>query len=226
MRSGAIRTGDSMGFWNWLFGRKPAPVIPIKTPPTYPPNFLAALEYTLQNEGGYSNNPNDYGKATNWGITKHDLSRWRGYQVSDSEVKAMGRHEAEAIYFKFYWQALSLDRVLDKKLAMALFDRGVLGGLTGVSRHVRAIFGFEEHAFDDAPNFLQQMELLNQAIPVAFIMVLADRCEAAHRARVQKDPSQKTFLFGWLRRVGRMRKELGDGSERVIEQWIKDASGR
>jgi lysozyme family protein len=217
-----------MGFWDWLFRRNPAPVVPIKppaTPPSYPARFLECLQYTFKNEGGFSDHPNDKGGPTNFGITQADLSRWRGYQVSASAVRAMPKSEAEAIYFAFYWKPLSLDRILDRKLTLMAFDLGIWGGLTGVSRIVRLALGYQEHAFDDAANFLQCMDRLNQADPIALTMKMADFCEATRRARVQREPNQKTFLLGWLRRVNRHRKELGDGSERPIEAWIYEAAG-
>lgn len=41
-------------------------------------NFDDAFTYTIGNEGGYSNDPNDSGGPTNFGITIGDLSRFLG----------------------------------------------------------------------------------------------------------------------------------------------------
>lgn len=51
------------------------------------------IDGILSIEGGYSNNPDDRGGETNWGITKA-TARANGYQ---GEMKALSREEAYAI---------------------------------------------------------------------------------------------------------------------------------
>jgi lysozyme family protein len=174
--------------------------------------FHKALEYTFKNEGGFSNIKEDKGGATNFGITRETLSKWRKYEVSPSQVEHMKRDEAEAIYKAWYWDAINLSKIENEHVAIALFDRAVLNGLAGVSRHVRVVLGRGERDGGDASNFNKEIEEINQTNPVAFVMRLADRCEAKHRAHVAADPDQQRFLPGWLNRVNRMRKELGDGT--------------
>lgn len=187
--------------------------------------FHKALAYTFKNEGGFSNVKEDKGGPTNFGITIHDLERWRKKELSAEEVQSMTRKEAEDIYLAWYWSPLQLDRIANEKVAVALFDRAVLNGLTGVSRHVRVVLGHPEKNPDTA-HFLALIDEVNATAPVPFIMRLADRCEQKHRERVAGDKTQARFLHGWLNRVNRMRRELGDGTEKQIEKWIKDASGR
>lgn len=177
-------------------------------PGTKPPaldTFHKALAYTFVNEGGFSNVKEDKGGATNFGIIREELARWRHHDVSASDVANMKREEAEAIYKAWYWDALKLDQIQNEKVAIALFDRSVLNGLTGVSRHVRNIFNWHK---DDAANFFPLIQDVNAEDPRTFVLKLADYCEAAHRQRVKNDSSQERFLKGWLNRVDRMRREL------------------
>lgn len=232
-----------MKFWEWiksLFKRsepvkevpRPAPHVELLKPrpdglgqlPSA--NFFQeALKYTFRNEGGFSNIKEDKGGATNFGIIREELARWRHHDVTAQDVKDLTRQEAEAIYRAWYWDALKLERITNQNMAVALFDRSVLNGVTGVSRHVRVVLGLGEFSDGDAANFDRHIDEVNLINPVAFVMRLADRCEAKHRQRVEQDHTQKRFLEGWLNRVNRMRRELGDGTEKPIEQWIKDASG-
>lgn len=215
-----------MGFFDWLFGRKKkAQAPPPRALKPKPARFIECLQYTFRNEGGFSNVKEDRGGPTNFGITQDTLSRWRGRNVSDTEVKYMDREEAEEIYLKWYWEPILLDRVLDRNVTVAIFDLALWGGLTGASRIVRLSLGFEEHAFDDAPNFTQIMDRLNQAEPSSLIAKMADYGEATRRARVQREPDQKIFLLGWLRRLNRIRKELAGVPEKPIEAWIYQAAG-
>ena len=44
-------------------------------------NFEASLSAVLKHEGGYADHPRDPGGATNLGITRATLARWRGRKV-------------------------------------------------------------------------------------------------------------------------------------------------
>lgn len=177
--------------------------------------FRKALAYTFQNEGGFSNVKEDRGGPTNFGITIHDLSRWRKKELTADDVKSMTRQEAEDIYWAWYWSPLHLDRIENENVAIALFDRGVLNGLTGVSRHVRVVCGKPERSPDTA-HFDPLIPEVNAMDPVDFVMKLADRCDLKHEATVKADPTQRRFLAGWKNRVNRMRRVLGDGTEKKV----------
>lgn len=167
--------------------------------------FHKALAYTFVNEGGFSNVKEDKGGATNFGIIREELARWRHHDVTPEDVRNMKRDEAEAIYKAWYWDKLNLSKIENEHVAMALFDRAVLNGLTGVSRHVKNVLGRPQ---DELPNFNAHIDEINLTNPKAFVLRLADFCEAAHRRRVQQDPTQQRFLKGWLARVERMKREL------------------
>lgn len=167
--------------------------------------FHKALAYTFVNEGGFSNVKEDKGGATNFGIIREELARWRHHDVTPEDVRNMKRDEAEAIYKAWYWDKLNLSKIENEHVAMALFDRAVLNGLTGVSRHVKNVLGRPQ---DELPNFNAHIDEINLTNPKAFVLRLADFCEAAHRRRVQQDPTQQRFLAGWLARIERMKREL------------------
>ncbi|HVV94700.1 MAG TPA: glycosyl hydrolase 108 family protein [Hyphomicrobiales bacterium] len=59
--------------------------------------FDACLRLVLLNEGGWSDDARDPGGATNRGITRATLARWRGRPASKMELRALGRAEAARI---------------------------------------------------------------------------------------------------------------------------------
>jgi lysozyme family protein len=77
----------------------------------------------IDREGGYSNNPNDAGGETNWGITA-SVARENGYAGS---MAAMTRDQAVAIYRTKFWAkpGLYLIGPLSEKVAEEMFDTGV-----------------------------------------------------------------------------------------------------
>ncbi len=208
-------------FLSWLkriFGIKDtyAPAVPVSEPvvlvPIDPATFFdAAFEYTMVNEGGYSDVPDDRGGKTNYGIIESEYARWLGRPVTEADMRNLTKTVAKQIYFKWYWSPLHIERITAKNVAIALFDRAVLNGLTGCSRHVRVVLGYEEKSNGDSANFDGLIAAVNKMDPITFVMKLADRCEAKHRRVVELDRSQARFLKGWLNRVNRMRRELGNG---------------
>jgi lysozyme family protein len=99
-------------------------------------NFDDALAHVLRFEGGYSDHPSDPGGATNLGITKADLERFRGHAVSKAEVKALTRDEAAEIYRRYYWAAAACDQ-LPEGIDLAVFDCAVNQGVGRASRYLR-----------------------------------------------------------------------------------------
>ncbi|MFC5067811.1 glycoside hydrolase family 108 protein [Flaviflagellibacter deserti] len=102
--------------------------------------FAQALDAVLRHEGGYIDHPSDPGGATNLGVTRATLSRWRGRAVSKAEVRALTRHEAAAVYRAFYWDEIAGD-ALPPGLDLAVFDYCVNSGPGRAARTLQVIVG-------------------------------------------------------------------------------------
>ena len=72
-------------------------------------NFQKAVDSVLASEGGYVDHPRDPGGATNRGITRAALARYRGTPVSNAEMRLLGVAEATVIYRENYWNAVRAD---------------------------------------------------------------------------------------------------------------------
>lgn len=83
-------------------------------------SFSKAIDFTLQWEGGYSNNPADPGKETNFGISK------KSYPHLD--IANLTREQAIEIYRRDYWDALGCDD-LPYPLDIIAFDTSVNCGV-------------------------------------------------------------------------------------------------
>lgn len=85
-------------------------------------HFHIALNATLHIEGGYSDDPNDSGGKTRYGITEA-VARAHGY---DGDMRELPFETAVAIAKQAYWDELSLDTVapLAPEIAYELFDSG------------------------------------------------------------------------------------------------------
>ena len=83
-------------------------------------NFQRALAFTLKWEGGYTNDPNDPGGETNFGVNKRDHP--------NEDIKGMTKERAGEIYLEEYWIPAGCDEVISPDDA-ALFDSAVNCGV-------------------------------------------------------------------------------------------------
>ena len=81
--------------------------------------FETAIAFVLSEEGGYSNDPNDPGGETNFGISKRSHP--------NVDIKNMTQDEAESIYKYLYWDACRCESLPDKLALAVLIAQGIKG---------------------------------------------------------------------------------------------------
>lgn len=92
--------------------------------------FEAALRYVLANEGGFVDNPNDIGGATNFGITYTSLSKFIGKPITLDYLKSLTQDIVFDFYKKTFWVPMVCD-TFSLPVACALFDTAVnMGQIT------------------------------------------------------------------------------------------------
>lgn len=137
--------------------------------------FNKALQFVLKWEGGYSNNPNDKGGATNKGITQNTYNTWlrsKGQNLKD--VRNITDSEVREIYYNNYWLKAGCPSMTDK-FAIIAFDTAVNMGVSRVSEFLKAA----EYKYPDK-FLLARIKKYNEFAKVG---------------------NQKVFLVGWLNRV-------------------------
>ena len=137
--------------------------------------FKKALRFVLNREGGYVNNPNDKGGATNKGITQNTYNAYlksKGRQARD--VRNITDAEVEDIYYSSYWLGAGCEK-MSPVFAVVCFDTAVNMGVGRVKP------------------FLQEAQYMDVD---AFILARIRKYN-----EFAKTPSQRGFLHGWLNRV-------------------------
>lgn len=155
-------------------------------------NFPACLRFTLQYEGGYVDHPRDPGGATNLGITRATLARWKGRPVTKAEVKALSKAEAAQIYEEYYWRPVRGDE-LPVGVDCVVFDYGVN---SGVGRAAIALQRCVSVA-DDGKIGPLTLKALEAVLPA----VLVDRVCAERMSFLTRLSTWRVFGKGWKRRV-------------------------
>jgi lysozyme family protein len=159
--------------------------------------FGPALDFTLPHEGGFSNNPSDKGGPTNYGITEATARR-NGYQ---GPMEALPLETAAGIYESEYWPGL--DELDSQAVASKIFDLRVNFGVAGGNR----IAQMAANELVDPPTTVDgrwgpdTVATINAADPASMLDELATAAAARYQAIVDRDPSQETFLRGWMRRA-------------------------
>jgi len=105
-------------------------------------NFDRCMAQVFASEGGFVDDPQDPGGATNLGITIGTLSQWRGRKCTKAEVKALTREEAAKIYRRDYWDAVRGDD-LPFGLDLCAFDGAVNSGVSRGAKWVQQALGVE-----------------------------------------------------------------------------------
>lgn len=167
--------------------------------------FEAAVAYTLTKEGVLSNDANDRGNLTKYGIIAPTLATYQRKTglLSGRSVASLSREEAIAIYRALFWR---YDGIENRDVAIKLFDYGVNVGLTqAVLFAQRALVTLEIGSIVDGLWGPVTLAGINRAASLrGRLAMLKAMCYQAARfyvGLVEKDASQLDFIDGWLARA-------------------------
>lgn len=168
----------------------------------------------IRSEGGYVDDPADRGGATKYGITIGTLGEWRGRPVTKADVKALTVEEAAEIYAARYVRGPGFDK-LPESVQAVLVDFGVTSGPARAIKTLHAVLtvaGFGPLTIDGriGPKTIaaaaRAAEQMAELLPDA----CCDERAAFYVELVRRDPSQRKFLDGWLRRAASFRSREPD----------------
>lgn len=181
----------------------PAPAEPPSESPAGEPNVLDADSFPRVHaviakwEGGYSDHPSDPGGATNYGITIGVLGEWRKRAVTEAEVKALTRAEAEDIFRARYWVPLRCAD-MPPPVALMVYNAGVNSGIGRGARFLQECLNKQGAAIDvDGSTGPLTLAALSRADVTRLVDDYAVTCEAFYRSL----KTFSTFGRGWLNRL-------------------------
>lgn len=87
-------------------------------------NAEYAIARTMETEGGFVDDDQDPGGATNFGIS----SRFLRLVGLDDDVQTMTKARAVEIYREFFWDMYNAGRIDDREIAAEYYDYTVLAG--------------------------------------------------------------------------------------------------
>ena len=158
---------------------------------------MAAAKFTMSQEGGYTDDPNDHGGETNLGITESEYHAF--FPSIPFGVRSITQDEALEIYKKSYWDSMNLDAVAGP-LSCMLFDTGVNMGTHTAVMMLQNIIGATEdgvigpHTLADIAAYVKQ-----NSPDVLLTHYTTARVLRYHEIATGR--GQSGFLNGWLNRA-------------------------
>ena len=179
------------------------------------PNVREIATEIVAREGGYVNDPDDPGGATNHGVTIHTMRRLgidvnRDSRIDVKDVKALTKAQAVEIYLKHYYEGPGI-AALPEVLQPSVFDMYVNAGGNAVKilQRLCTDMGFpSEPDGEIGPQTIRAAQMANEAAPSH----LADAYGIARRnyyyALADKRPASRKFARsrdggkgGWIKRA-------------------------
>lgn len=225
---GAVRLG------NRIFQKKKAIAAKVPPPPHeggesdedeagsggLPAAFERALDFVLRWEGGFVNDPDDPGGATNMGVTQATYDRWRNRKGKHwADVRQITHEEVRQIYFEDYWTPVVRPR-WPGRIATVLFDTAInMGPRRGIKILQEAINRVLDGTalICDGISGRQTEQAMRECLSQGpglidrLLDAYLDIRRGVYHAIVERRPSSRKFLRGWLNRVRDLENHVKGG---------------
>jgi lysozyme family protein len=189
-------------------------------------------------EGGYVNDPDDPGGATNYGVTIHTMRRLgldltKDGQIDEEDVRVLTRAHAVSIFVEHYFRGPRIDR-LPAPLQATVFDMYVNAGANAVKILQRLLGDMRISVSVDGVIGPRTIAAAKQAMEAApdhlvdaygiarrnYYYDLADRRPASRKYARRRDGGKG----GWIKRAEEFvtaRYHLTEAQHRArVSQWV------
>jgi lysozyme family protein len=172
-----------------------------KTPMSH--DLDEALSYLLEEEGGWSDNKDDRGGKTMFGVIQGTYDSYRkGKNLPIQPVSGISHDEARDLYDTLYWKASSC-HLLAWPISYLTFDAAVNSGTGRGLRWTQAGLGLTADGVAGPKTVSAANLVVSQGDSKSILAILDQRVQFL-ASLVKQDTSQLTFLLGWWRRTQRV----------------------
>ena len=179
-------------------------------------NFDEAVNYILAREGGLSENPNDSGGITNFGVSLRFLrevpqDRLRRYSifepVTEQTIRDLVVEQAKTIYKGEFWNEAPFENIESQKLCNYYFDMAIVSGVHQATKLLqRSIWAsqFDRTLLRDDGLLGERTVGYVNAIGEELLPILVAVRASFYRLIAELRPKDKANLSGWLNRCYRV----------------------
>lgn len=150
----------------------------------------------LRWEGGFVNDPDDAGGATNKGVTIATFRKFYGESATIEQLKRITDEQWLHIFKVGYWDKFKADDINDQSIANLCVDWLYNSGIAAIKR-VQKIVG----VVDDGIVGPKTITAVNAREPEQLFYQIRAARIAFVETIVRNKSSQRKFLQGWLNRI-------------------------
>ncbi len=168
--------------------------------------FEAAAQYTLEEEGLFSDDPDDHGGKTKYGISQRSFP--------DLDITNLTKDDAKGIYRDEFWNGPGFSLIPDDALAVKTFDTGVNMGPRAagklLQRALNDVSPAEEPLVTDGQIGAKSLARMTRVPEMDLLDAYVKRIKKRYGDIVEARPSQSKFLRGWIKRAERLPNTEGN----------------
>lgn len=170
--------------------------------------FQYAMKTIIKHEGGLSNDKNDKGSWTKFGISLRYLKSAHLCVDGDckddaNEIIHLTLTEADGIYYRQWYEKYHYDELKNEDILTDIMDFSVNAGACEAHKlAIRAINDIANSKLTANCSLTPKIiEMINLIEPVVFHAALQQQEEDFYYQIVKRNPHLKVFLKGWLSRI-------------------------
>ena len=166
-------------------------------------NATLLMPFILRWEGGFVNDPDDSGGATNKGVTIGTFRQFYGKDKTIEDLKNITDEQWLTIFKNGYWNPWKADNINNQSIANICVDWAWASGTKTSIKQVQKILNVSIDGIV-GPKTLAAINESNQK--ELFDKIYNARIEFINNI-VKRKPSQKKFLKGWTNRINDFKFE-------------------
>lgn len=170
-------------------------------------NHKNIIPFILKFEGGYVNDPDDRGGATNKGVTiatYRALGKWdnnKDGKIDEKDLKLITNEQWQIIFKNSFWDKIKGDDIVNQSIADLIADWVWASGKYGIT-NTQKVLGVKQDGIVGAKTIAAINGYKNQK--ELFYKLKSERIAYVNRI-VKANPSQKKFIKGWLNRINAIK---------------------
>jgi len=166
--------------------------------------FHRLIPVILVNEGGFVNDKDDPGRATKLGVSLRFLQKTGDIDfdldgdgdIDIDDIRLLTPEDAKEIYREYFWDPLQLDKLINEKLSLQVFDHCVNAGKKAAVTILQNVCGSKPDGVM-GPMTIASANTFLDNISLRYMQARKDW----YNDLIEEKPKFAKYRAGWINRV-------------------------